>query len=94
MLGLVRSHAQCAEAQGRPKVEACQLPSFSYFHFVPLRGETFGVDSCEFGKGDFQRSRVSRAVKYQTWRGQEVPVPAKGARSKSTRADLAGIGMP
>jgi hypothetical protein len=24
--------------------------------------------------GDFQRSRASRAVKHQTWHGQEVPV--------------------
>src|SRR6202023_4205426 len=58
------------------------------FILLPLRDEGSGADSCEFSGGDFQRSRASRAVKYQTWRGQEVPVPAKA------RADVAGIGMP
>src|SRR5437879_7428766 len=49
------------------------------FILCPLRDEGTGADSCEFGAGDFQRSRASRAVKYQTWSGQEVPVPARSA---------------
>src|ERR1700674_3562116 len=37
MLGLVRSYPQGPEAQGSPKVEACELPAFRYFHFVLRR---------------------------------------------------------
>jgi len=94
MLGLVRSHASAAEAQGRPKVEACQLPAFSILHFVPLRDETSGVDSCEFGEGDFQRSRASRAVKYQTWRRQKYQYHPGMRGLKATARDVAAIGMP
>src|SRR5712692_9992337 len=41
------------------------------------REEGSGANSRECGGGDFQRSRASRAVKYQTWHGQEIPVPAE-----------------
>jgi len=34
MFGLVRSYAEGSETQGRPKVEAGQLPTFGYFHLV------------------------------------------------------------
>ena len=37
MFGLIRGYAQGAEAQGRPKIEACQLTAFRYFHFCPPR---------------------------------------------------------
>src|SRR5437879_11968882 len=40
------------------------------------RQDGSGGDSRKFGGGDFQRNRDSPAVKYQTWHGQEVPVPA------------------
>src|SRR5712692_3987984 len=73
MLGLVRSYAQGAEPQGRPKTEACQLTAFSYSHFVLPREEGSGA-GLAIVVGDFQRSRASRAVKHQTWHGQKVPV--------------------
>jgi hypothetical protein len=69
MLGLVRSYAKGAEPQGRPKIEACQLAAFSYFHFVLPREEGSSA-GLAIVMGDFQRSRASRAVKYQTLYGQ------------------------
>src|SRR3981189_226699 len=87
MFGLIRGYAQGAETQGRPKTEACQFTAFRYFHFCPPpRREESGADSREFGGGDFQRSRVRRAVKHQTWHGQEVPVPARSGRSLKSPA--------
>src|SRR5258708_33294602 len=72
MLGLVRSYAQGAEPQGRPKTEACQLTAFSYSHFVLPREEGSGAGHA-IVVGDFQRSRDSRAAIHQTWLCQEVP---------------------
>src|SRR4029077_5093907 len=44
----------------------------------PARGRS-GANSLEFGGRCTQRNRVSRAVKYQTWHGQKIPVPVTGA---------------
>ncbi len=67
MFGLIRGYAQRPEVQGRPKVEACQLTAFSYFHFVlPRARKSLAQALSNSVEGYFQRNRASRAVKYQT----------------------------
>jgi len=58
------------------------------------RKEGSGADSRESDGGYLQRNRVSRAVKYQSWHGQDVPVLAKWKRPLIAHADLVGINVP
>src|SRR5713226_7469620 len=52
------------------------------------REEGSGADSRESDGGYLQRNRASRAVKYQSWHGQEVPVPVVGWSSLKSTARM------
>src|SRR5229473_1638903 len=73
----VRSYAEGSEAQWRPKVKAAQLAAFSHFHCVLHRArKNLAQALANLVERCLQRNRASRAVKYQTFNGQSVPVPS------------------
>src|SRR6266404_264133 len=64
------------------------------FILASPRKEGSGADSRESDGGYLQRNRVSRAVKYQSWHGQEQSLLYKWKRHLISHADLDGINVP
>ncbi len=94
VLSFVRSYAQGAETKRCPKVEAGQLPTFGYFHFVLPREQDLARTFANFVEGASSVTESPERSSINPWMAKRYQYQPRVSGLQTNREDIRVTGMP